>query len=106
MTSRHRARALALSTASLLAAAPAQAALPGANGSLASEYRQIDRGGDDDREIQVFGLDGKVGARHSPCARPEFDPDTGICPRDPSFSPNGKRIAFAREGRLAIASTS
>ena len=47
----------------MLAPAPACASFAGANGRLASEFREIDRGGADDMEIQVFDLDGQVGAR-------------------------------------------
>ena len=87
----------------MLAAAPAYASFPGSNGSLASEFREIDRGGDDDRAIEVFGLNGRVGARLSPCARPESEPASGTCPANPAFSPDGNRIAYDLEGRLAIA---
>lgn len=99
-----RAGALAATAASMLAAATAHASFPGSNGSLASEYREIDRGGRDDSEIQVFAFNnGKVSARLSACSRPEFDPPSGTCAQNPSFSPDGQRIAFDREGRLALA---
>jgi hypothetical protein len=93
---------LAAAGSSLFAVSPAYASFPGSNGSLASEFREIDRGGRDDREIQVFGLNGNVAARLSPCARPEFEPPSGTCPNNPSFSPAGNQVAFDREGALAL----
>ncbi len=93
---------LAAVSSLLFAAAPAHASFPGANGGLASEYREIDRGGRDDMEIQLFGLDGIIDARLSPCSRPETEPPSGTCPNNPSFSPDGRRIAFDLGGRLAL----
>ncbi len=92
----------AAAVASVFAVVPAHAAFPGSNGKLASEFREIDRGGRDDREIQVFSLNGSVAARVTPCARPEAEPPSGTCPRNPSFSPDGNGIAFDREGALAL----
>ena len=97
--------ALTATVASIVAVAPAHASFPGSNGNLASEFREIDRGGRDDMEIQVFRLNGNVVARLTRCARPESEPPSGVCPHNPSFSPDGNRIAFDREGTLALVAT-
>ena len=97
--------ALAATASLMFLVGPAYASFPGSNGNLASEFREIDRGGRDDMEIQVFGLNGNVAARLSRCARPESEPPSGTCPDNPSFSPDGNRIAFDREGALALIAT-
>ena len=86
-----------------LAAAPAHASFPGSNGGLAVEVEEYDRGGVEDHHIQILRRNGKVAARLSHCSRPDGDDPTGVCASDPSFSADGRRIAFDRGRRLAIA---
>lgn len=45
-------------------------------------------------EIPVFGSDGKLRARGSPCSRPESGPDSGTCPRNPAFASDGTILVF------------
>lgn len=56
-----------------------------------------------DHHIQVGGRNGRVAARISRCSDPDGGDPTGICAHNPSFSANGKRIAFDRGRRLALA---
>lgn len=101
-----------LAACALGALAPsAIATYPGRNGTLAAELHGFDRGGGLSWEILVMDpASGRVRRHVSPCSRPEggYNPDypefsRGSCPHDPSFSADGQRLAFERDGRLAVA---
>jgi Tol biopolymer transport system component len=97
-------RVLVLAAGLLLAAAaPAAASFPGSNGRIAAEWSYFDRGGENEDKLQFFTASGREAGSFASCRRPEFEPDTGLCPGHPSFSADGRRLAFGLEGRLAVA---
>ena len=84
------------------------ATYPGRNGRLATELHGFTRGLDWWEILVMEPAAGRVLRTVSPCARSEGggepdDPDVGSCPHDPSFSADGRRLAFERDGRLALA---
>jgi Tol biopolymer transport system component len=82
----------------LAAAAPAEAAFPGRNGRVA--YLQGDVGSTEDHGISTETIRGSglLGPLGPACA--EFDDRP--CPRHPTWSPDGRRIAFGIGGRIGI----
>jgi WD40 repeat protein len=87
-------------------AGAAQASFPGANGNLAGVFSQEDR----DSSALRLELFTPAGKRLTEVARCTEDTaggsgTTGRCPRDPSFSPDGSRMAFASSDRLAVANS-
>jgi Tol biopolymer transport system component len=86
-----------------LAAAPAFATYAGRNGELAVVWNQFDRGGRSDWELRLVTPRGGLLQSMAPCSRPETEEPTGSCPRDPSYSADGTRLALELEGRLAVA---
>jgi Tol biopolymer transport system component len=87
----------------LAAAAPAGASFPGRNGQIVAEWSYFDRGGENEDKLQFFTASGRERHSVASCRRPEFEPDTGLCPGHPSYSADGRRLAFGLEGRLAVA---
>jgi Tol biopolymer transport system component len=90
--------------ASLALAPPADAGWPGRNGRIAVIWNEVDRGGRDDTELRFVTDSRRRLGSASPCSRPEFDPDTGVCPGAPAWSPDGRRLALEQDSRLAVAS--
>lgn len=85
---------------------PADATYPGGNGNIAFVDAESDRGGEGFTDLRLLARTGAVlNAQVQHCAFHEFEdlPDERGCPGDPSFSPNGARLAFPVDGRLTVA---
>ena len=86
----------------LVLPASSHATFPGGNGELAATYRQHDRGG------QLVALEsipfvGSGAAEITSCTRQEGGGDAeGRCPANPSYSPDGSKLAFDADGRLVV----
>ncbi len=98
-------RGLALLAAALVlgvAAAPASATFPGANGRIGAEMHEFDRGGELNWELRLLDPGGANRRSLLRCDRGNVD-QMGRCPHNPSFSADGKRLAFDLDGRLVVA---
>lgn len=90
-----------------LAAAPANAAFPGANGLIASVYNEFDRGGGDELALRLLDRSGRARATFARCSREyQSEPISGACPSDPAFSADGRVIAHGLDGQLALQAVS
>jgi WD40-like Beta Propeller Repeat len=81
-----------------------EASFPGGNGKLAGVFGQEDRSSSA-LVLQLFSPAGQRLGRVARCTEDTTGGGgtTGRCPRDPAFSADGTRLAFASNRRLAVA---